>query len=88
MFFSFVGGAQQNKPKRKLQAKASVLQSGSDQLKDAKVSRFAIQAFHGHISLVFMVHKYILGCCPRVDSLPNMYSFWLFWLLAWNIGAN
>lgn len=59
---------------------ASILQSGSDQFKDAKVSRFGIQDFHGHIVLVFMVHKYILGYCPRMESLLNMYPFWLFWL--------
>lgn len=39
----------QNKPKRKLYVKSSILQSGSDQFKDAQVSRFGIQDFHGHI---------------------------------------
>lgn len=50
-FFFLVRGrkAQQNKPKRELYVKASMLQSGSDQSKDAKVSRFGIQDFHGHI---------------------------------------
>lgn len=51
------GEAQQNNPKRKLYVKASLLQSGSDQFKDAKFSRFGIQDFHSHIELVFMVHK-------------------------------
>lgn len=57
VFFFFLRGAargglgkvQQNKSKRKLYVKASVLQSGSDQSKDAKVSRFGIQDFHDHI---------------------------------------
>lgn len=46
--------SQQNKPKRKLHVKAPILQSGSDQFKDAKVSRFGIHDFHGHIQLVFI----------------------------------
>lgn len=52
LFFSFGEGdgeAQQIEPKRKLYVKASILQSGSDQFKDAKVSRFAIRDFHGQI---------------------------------------
>lgn len=49
VFQFLVGEAQQNKPTRTLFVKVSMLQSGSDQSKDAKVSRFGIQDFHGHI---------------------------------------
>lgn len=31
-----------------------------------------------------MVHKYILGYCPHMESLLNMYA----WLLALNTGAK
>ena len=49
VFQFWAGQAQQNKPTGTLFVKVSMLQSGSDQSKDAKVSRFGIQDFHGHI---------------------------------------